>query len=789
MEHSLDVDCGYLMNFWLTRWFRSTSPDASAAQTRLTFGATSVGRTLSRTGLLLKKQLWIWPIIAFVLLAVIGYGIHAAIERTMKASLQSELQTLLDIERSMLETWLKIQEANAESLANDQHVREVAAEIVAASQPAIPAADSAAAAPASPPSASLNVLYARLAQELSAGMTSHNFIRYILADKQQRIVSATSPELIGQTIPEFESFLNRALEGDVVVSPPFPSYVLMKDEKGRLRTGVPSMFVVAPVRDANFQVIAALGLRIRPEREFTQLLQLGRVGQSGETYAVDKTGLMVSSSRFDEDLILLGLLPDLEDAQSILTISVRDPGGNVAEGHRPAVRRAELPLTKAAAAATAGASGMDLEGYRDYRGVPVVGAWHWLPRYQMGLITEIDHAEAYRPLTILQWTFFSIFGLLALSSIAIFVFTLVVARLQREAQKAAIDAKHLGQYRLEERLGSGAMGVVYKGHHAMMRRPTAIKMLNVDKVNEVSIERFEREVQITCKLNNPHTVAIYDYGRTPEGVFYYAMEYLDGIDLQALVDQYGPQPEGRVIRILKAICGSLFEAHSLGLVHRDIKPANVMLNRRGGEPDVVKVLDFGLVRALDEAKRAGQSGGLTGTPLYMSPEAIQTPDLVDARSDLYAVGAIGYFLITAKPVFEARSLVELCQHHVESLPDSPSQRLGKSISAELESALLACLEKSRARRPQTARDLAALLDRAPTARSWTLEEGEAWWGRHERARASAAGVSSAPSTAGESPPSQPTTPVSNGPSSTRSPDSRTATSGLDRTIASGPHTN
>jgi serine/threonine protein kinase len=493
------------------------------------------------------------------------------------------------------------------------------------------------------------------------------------------------------------------------------------------------MYVCVPVRDESFQAVAALGLRTRPERDFTRILQLGQFGRTGETYAIDKTGLLVSSSRFDEDLILLGLLPDTADSQSILSISARDPGGNIAEGFRPGVRRSELPLTKAAIAVVAGTAGMDVDGYRDYRGVPVVGAWQWLPKYDMGLITEIDHAEAYRPLTILQWAFFSMFSLLAVSSAAIFVFTLVVARLQRDAQKAAIEAKNLGQYRLEEKIGAGAMGMVYRGHHAMLRRPTAIKLLNVDKVTDASISRFEREVQITSQLNNPHTVAIYDYGRTPEGVFYYAMEYLDGIDLQNLVDRYGPQPERRVIHILRQMCSSLYEAHSLGLVHRDIKPANVMLNRRGGEADVVKVLDFGLVKALDDAKRGRQTGGLSGTPLYMSPESIQTPDLVDPRSDLYAVGAIGYFMITGHPVFNAASLVELCQQHVSAVPEAPSRRLGAAISAELEAALLACLEKRRDKRPQTARDLAALLDRAPTARNWSLEDADAWWGRHERA--------------------------------------------------------
>jgi serine/threonine protein kinase len=178
----------------------------------------------------------------------------------------------------------------------------------------------------------------------------------------------------------------------------------------------------------------------------------------------------------------------------------------------------------------------------------------------------------------------------------------------------------------------------------------------------------------------------------------------------------------------------LYEAHSLGLVHRDIKPANIMLNRRGGQPDVVKVLDFGLVKALDEQRQAGltQQTSLTGTPLYMSPEAIEMPNSVDARSDLYAVGAVGYFLLTGQPVFDATNVVDLCQKHVAATPIPPSERIRTPIPAELESAILACLDKSRAKRPQTARDLALLLARCPEAAQWSIEDADAWWGRHER---------------------------------------------------------
>ncbi len=707
----------------------------------MTWASRSISKTVTRTGVFLKKQLWIWPIIAVVILSVIGFGVRHAIETTIKANVSSGLQSLVTLETEMLKKWFAVQESMAESLANDAQVRQTVYEIL---QPTAVAGAPADNAPAME-------LHAQLATELAAAMAAHDYVGYIVANKTKRIVSSSHAALIGeQDIPEYEAFLDRALDGDAIVSPPFPSVVMLKSGDGRNRMGVPTMYVCAPIRDASFQIIGVLGMQIRPEREFTQILQLGQVGTSGETYAFNSEGLMISNSRFDEELILLGLLPDREHSQSMLELMVRDPGVDMTVGDRPEVRRSQLPMTKNAAEAIAGNSGIDVDGYRDYRGVPVIGAWTWLPKYGIGLTTEVEASQAFRPLVILQRTFLLIYTLLILSAIAIFVFMVVVARLQRQARAAVIEAQQLGQYTLEGKLGEGGMGVVYKGRHSMMRRPTAIKLLHADKIDENSIKHFEREVQITCQLNHFNTIAIYDYGRTPEGVFYYAMEYLDGIDLQELVRKYGPQPERRVIHILLQICNSLFEAHSKGLVHRDIKPANVMLNRSGCEPDVVKVLDFGLVKAIEPQTHhtmMGGGGGIAGTPLYMSPEAIQAPMSVDARTDIYAVGAVAYFLLTGEPVFAAAGLTELCQKHIDEAPVPPSKRGNTNVSSDLEDAILSCLEKSRAKRPQTARDLAQLLLRCKEAKRWTIEDGDRWWGRHERG----SGVSSRSDDASNSP--------------------------------------
>ncbi|MGE5125472.1 MAG: serine/threonine-protein kinase [Betaproteobacteria bacterium] len=290
-------------------------------------------------------------------------------------------------------------------------------------------------------------------------------------------------------------------------------------------------------------------------------------------------------------------------------------------------------------------------------------------------------------------------------------------------------ARRLGQYTLEARLGEGGMGTVYRAHHAMLRRPTAIKLLPPRRAGGQNLQRFEREVQTTALLSHPNTVAIYDYGRTPDGIFYYAMEYLEGIDLEALVRGFGPQPPGRVAHIMMQVAGALGEAHAVGLIHRDVKPGNVVLCSRGGAPDVAKVVDFGLVRDVSGERPATQSALdiITGTPLYLSPEAITSPASVDGRSDLYALGALAYFLLAGRNVFEGATVVEVCTHHLHTPPQPPSRRLGCPLPADLEAIVLECLEKDPQRRPQSAAELLDRLEACACLGEWGEREARAWW--------------------------------------------------------------
>jgi serine/threonine protein kinase len=308
-----------------------------------------------------------------------------------------------------------------------------------------------------------------------------------------------------------------------------------------------------------------------------------------------------------------------------------------------------------------------------------------------------------------------------LSSVA----SMVLYGLRREVR----DARRFGQYTLVEQLGQGGMGVVYRAEHSLLRRPTAVKLLQAHKSAD-SLERFEREVQLMAQLTHPNTVAIYDYGRTADGVFYYAMEYLDGVDLEGLVAVGGLQPAARVIHLVRQICSSLEEAHGSGIVHRDIKPANIFLCRNRSQFDTVKVLDFGLVKRLESGDPAlSAPDAVLGTPLYMAPEALMRPKDVGVASDLYSLGALTYFLLTGTPPFTGNNMLDIGIKQMQQAPEPPSRRPGASVPADLEAIVLACLAKSPADRPQSARALRTALEACRDAESWTEHQVSEWWQR------------------------------------------------------------
>jgi serine/threonine-protein kinase len=317
-------------------------------------------------------------------------------------------------------------------------------------------------------------------------------------------------------------------------------------------------------------------------------------------------------------------------------------------------------------------------------------------------------------------------------------FTVVLATLISNVtfhlRRSIARARRLGQYRLLDKIGEGGMGVVYRAEHEMLRRPTAIKLLPPGKAGERDLRRFEREAQLTARLTNPHTVSVYDFGRTPEGAFYYVMEFLDGIDLERLVRDSGPMPPGRAVHVLRQVCEALAEAHGIGLIHRDIKPANILLSESGGLPDVAKVLDFGLVKDVSgsDASRLTQDDVFAGTLHYLAPETIQADGQPDPRSDLYAVGAVAYYLLAGHLVFDGTP-VQVIQSHLQKKPESPSSRLGRPLPVKLETLVLECLEKDPNERPESARALMERLDACDDVTPWTGEDAEKWWRTHRDA--------------------------------------------------------
>ena len=295
----------------------------------------------------------------------------------------------------------------------------------------------------------------------------------------------------------------------------------------------------------------------------------------------------------------------------------------------------------------------------------------------------------------------------------------------------AFKAKQFGQYHLKQLIGKGGMGEVYLAEHQLLKRPCAIKLIRPGQgADPVAIARFEREVRATAKLSHWNTVTIYDYGRTDDGTFYYVMEYLQGLTLADLIRKHGPMPPERAIHFLRQICRALTEAHRSGLIHRDIKPANIFAAKQGGVYDIAKLLDFGLAKRVghtpDKELHLTQEGSFSGSPLYMSPEQATSESIPDARSDIYALGAVAYFLVTGQPPFEGTNPIRVMIAHARDEVIPPS-RLTTNIPQDLEKIILRCLAKSPNDRFAAVEDLDRALAKCGCAHEWTEERAAEWW--------------------------------------------------------------
>ncbi|MFK7770445.1 MAG: serine/threonine protein kinase [Mariniblastus sp.] len=593
-------------------------------------------------------------------------------ESTLRENVASRLNTILQIETEAVRQWLKSEKTIASFLSSDDQLAELLLEAV--NTPGVVTTD-------------LKDQLGKISRKLK------NKPCLLMRPDGKVLVHSGDLWLAEQVDKLEDQFCETLMAGKPTVSTVLQHANSKADEASYV------IVVAAPVHHPTEGAVGFLGIGLNAETELSKVLESSRTGETGETIAVVGSGQLVSQSRF------LGGLGQLDFFQDLL-------------GSR---RVQQKPLFH-----------VDLDGETDQRGNDTVYATRWLPQYGLGLVAKMDRAEAFAPVVQIRRFMWTLCGMLMLTTISAIFYRWYVYRLRTLAKQADLNRKRLGAYELEEKIGEGGMGVVYRARHALLRRPTAIKILPPEKSSQTSIERFEREVQYTSQLKHPNTISIYDYGRTESGLFYYAMELLDGLNLENLIQREGPLGDGRAIEILRQVCESLREAHLLGLIHRDIKPANIMLCDRGGAVDTVKVLDFGMVR--DRSSGVEFDGSLSGTPIYMAPESFSAPTEIDARVDVFAVGAVGYFLLAGKPIMEAEDLNALLRLHQKDLQsvakvqlDAVSSKSETPISSRLVDAISRCVATAPKDRFDSVSDILTELSLCRPNSAWNSLRARDWW--------------------------------------------------------------
>ncbi len=641
-----------------------------------------------------------------VLLTAIGTWTYLAVERSLRELRAETLKSALDAQAKMVDVWIEDQKFAIRRLARDRLVREHVADLAAIAMRSGVAPEQYCAAPARRP----------LVEQLDEALAGSGALAFHVIGQSGLILASKFREYCGLKVARSvrQTALAAAFRGETLFVPPSVDAERLEQAAAGLPLSRPMVWVETPVRDDAGKVIAALGVGQPAEEQFGAIVAAARAGSTGESYAFDREGRMLSESRFKEALAGLGRAGAA--SSTVLRLRLEPPGAPAGT------------LTTLAASARAGVAAREREGqllapYAGYYGRDVIGAWRWLAPHGLGIAIEVGAREAYAPLLVLRTTFAVVFGALVLAvAVALYAWF--------SAAKLRIgEPRRLGPYVLGERIGEGGHANVYLAKHDLLKRPTAVKLLKPIRSTDEIVARFQREAQLASRLSHPNMVEIFDYGRTAGGLFYYAMEYLEGTTVNELVQRVGALQAARAVHLLRQVCAGLAEAHGKGMVHRDISATNIMACHYGGEYDFAKILDFGLVKQVSEphSHTITRTLRILGTPLYMAPERLRDPADVDARADIYAVGAVAFFMLTGRKLFDAPDELALTSKVLNEPAPRASALAARPVPPALDALVAACLEKRREDRPQRIGVLQEVLGALSRELPWTQTQAQAAW--------------------------------------------------------------
>lgn len=662
-----------------------------------------------------RNNAWLW-ITALLPTALIGWVTYSAVNSTMKQAVRDELRGVSDSVSHAARRFLSDKAHLVESWSREPAIQTEILRMIHSNPNQAENAKS--------ESESRGVITRQL--ERLSGIQG---LRFVIWGADNEFLVTNYSEKASEWVHDerdMQSLIRRAKKGEAVIFGP-----LRIPQNPNDNTAIePEMGALTAVRNETNQVIATiLVTRIRMHQEFSRMFfDIANAGNL-DAYAINETGTMLTESPRAATLSSTQRL-DVTVEEIAASLRVADPGGVIRGNDQVISPRNTFPLTQAARSVIAGRSEVEIEPYRNYAGIEVVGSWRWNSDSGIGIIIERPASQAFATVWIVRVSFVLLGSLLFMSV------TIAAAFLARAtaAEQAAIHP--LSRYEVVEEVGVGGMGLVFRAQHRQLGRETALKVMIGGTQKKEDQLRFDREARLAASLSNPHSVTIYDYGRSKDGESYCVMEFLRGLTLQEVVDRSGHQPLGRVLFVLRQICEAVAEAHQKRLLHLDIKPQNIMLSLDHAVGDWAVLFDYGLSKpiapTLDYYR--SPSAKWSGTPMYMAPERFHHLDQVDQRSDIYSLGCVAYYLATGATPFFDTDTESLFALIINQQPIDLGTRRGEAVPSDFEDLVIKCMAKTPDARYQNIEEFVVDIEQLQTAFPWTVEDSRKWWNKHQQGR-------------------------------------------------------